>query len=260
MLYYEWCQRPNLRKGLMVTEQGLDVLSRDRDSGYRSVYMFDEGDAKEIEAAHHSRGLDKYIVHSDCIFIDIDTGSSSLDFCLKELRSHGLAHRVYNSGNKGFHVVIPLKETVSGINVPYSQKKWVESLGVSFDPSIYRAGALISLPGRIHPVTGIAKSLVRVEDGEELVLPLLSPPTIEFNLDSSNDSIGLGLTQLLQLVTNPPTEGERHLSIWKTAKSLAEAGISDAAALELITAINQTWDTPKEELALQQAVEGAYRG
>lgn len=259
MYYREWCQRPNLRKGLMVKNDALTVFMQGRDAGYCSVFMFNQDDAKQIEAAHSSKGLDQYEVYADCVFVDIDTGDNDLGACCAALQRLGLGYSVYSSGSKGYHVTIPLAEIVRGKNVPYSMMKWVESLGVPFDRSIYRAGALIALPGRVHPKTRVPKRLIQTVEGSPLTLPLVEAPApIHFNLGNDEDALKRALTQLNLLAMDEPEEGQRHVSIWKTAKSLYEAGIELATALDLIGAINGSWENPKHEDDIVQAVERAY--
>ena len=259
LLYREWCQRPNLRRGLMVKDQALIAFMRDRDSGYCSVFMFDEDAAKQIEESHNSRGLDQYEVYADRVFIDLDNGDADLSMCCDRLSNLGLGYSVYSSGSKGYHVTIPLKDVISGKNVPYSMMKWVEGLGVNFDRTIYLAGALIALPGRLHPKTRVPKRLIKTVDGKPLTLPIIDAPApITFNLGQDSDALKRALTQLNILGHDEPVNGERHTSIWKTAKSLAEAGIELTTTLDLINAINNSWDNPKDEADVVQAVERAY--
>jgi len=259
-LYREWAQRPQWRKGLMVSEHALNVMKRDRDPGYMSVFMFDEEAAKAIEAQGHSRGMDNFDVYSDSVIIDIDTGSESAKEARNKLKSLGLAFQMFRSGGKGYHFVIPLKTVVSGKNVPYSQKKWVESLGISYDPSIYKASALISLVGRIHPRTGAKKEFVLAEAGSALDLVLLDPPAPKENqLGLSDNLLKQGLIQLATLASNPPLDGERHMSIWQASRVLYQAGMSFETSLDLLTTINNSWPNPKEVSAVEVAVRGGYR-
>jgi len=258
MLYREWCQRPQLRKGLMVKADALSVFMRGRDTGYCSVYLFNEADAKQIEASRSSKGLSQYEVHSDCVFIDIDTGDRDLRACTDRLRSMGLGYTVYSSGSKGYHVVVPLTDIVSGKDVPYSQFKWVQGLGMQFDPTVYRPNSLIALPGRLHPKTGIPKRLIETVDGAPLDLPIVVAPALNTRYEADSDALGRAITQLGMLVLNPPDEGGRHVSIWKTAKSMAEAGIAEDTTLDLLRVINESWETPKSEQGLIEAVRGAY--
>ncbi len=258
-LYREWSSKVDRRKGRMVPLTALSVIETSYDPGYMSVYMFSAEDAYKITQQGNSQGFDKYAVHSDTLYIDIDSGQKDLDDCLAKLNKEGLGYYVYASGSKGHHVVIPLDTCYSGNNVPHSQLEWVRTRGIRCDFSLYRHGSLISMPGRVHPKTGQKKRLVHRAEGKRPQLILVDAPAPTFSLQTSGkDSLPIGLAQLTSLVVNPPSEGGRHLSIWKTSKSLAEAGLSYATALDLMQTINASWPSPKSDDEVQRAVESAY--
>jgi hypothetical protein len=48
------------------------------------------------------------------------------------------------------------------------------------------------------------------------------------------------------------------MTLWKTARSLADAGLSEDATLELLEAINDQWESPKEQEEIERAVSEAY--
>lgn len=262
-LYREWCQQPTGRKGLMMPVENLPSLEKSKDAGYMSVYMFDEAAAQEIANAGSSKGFSKYEVYSDKIFIDLDTGNQHLIRTTEMLADKGLAYDVYFSGGKGYHIVIPLDRVYKGTEVPYSQLAWVRSMGIEgFDPSIYKASALISMPGRVHPKTGAKKHRVLRAFGKSVKLELKRPPKPEFRLaeeSSPTESLRRALAQLSGLATNPPPPGERHNSIWKTCRSLQEAGLSYETALDLMQTVNRSWVDAKDSIEIERAVKGGYR-
>jgi hypothetical protein len=259
-MYKEWTSKPQNRRGRMVPLSALSVLEAGHDAGYMSVYMFSEEDAFKILQAGHSRDFDKFEVHSDTIYIDIDTGEADLKDCVSKLDKEGLGYYVYSSGSKGYHVTIPLDRTYSGSNIPYSQLEWVKSRGVKSDFSLYRAGSLISCPGRIHPKTGLKKKLIEKKEGKRATLTLIDPPAPKFDFDheSSTDSLKIGIAQLTSMVANPPDDGNRHLSLWKASKSLAEGGIPFDATLQFLQVVNDSWPSPKSANDVERAVRSAY--
>lgn len=256
MLYFEWAQKVSHRKGRMVPETALPQILKMQDPGYRSVYMFSESDAKKMEGS--SKGFDQYVPHSNELIIDIDSGEWDLEMCTGLLGHDGFEYTVFSSGNKGYHVVLTLDKLYADHRLPYSQRKWVEQLGMAFDPSVYKHSSLISLEGRIHPVTKKRKTKLYHQPGKPLVLPLVSPPEKQIVIGDDEESLKLGTAQLHSLVANPPTEGNRHGALWSCSKSLAEAGIPLEAALEFLQVINDKWPNPKAESEVERAVKAAY--
>lgn len=258
-LFYEWASKVNYRKGLMLPKTAIDTICKGYNPGYRSVYGFDEDSATKIMKSGSSKGMDKYPVYTDELILDIDD-PRDLAGWLVVLSHQNLHHDVYESGGKGFHIIIPLTKLVSGYEVPYSMRTWVESQGLSCDLSLYQAGRLISLPGRIHTITNKPKKFISTYHGQPLELPMIKAPEFKFNKvsESSEDSLKLGLAQLDIMANNPPSPGNRHMTIWKAAKSLANGGLDYEVVLNLMIVINNSWPNPKTNLEVEQAVKGAY--
>lgn len=258
MLYREWCLYPNTRRGCMLPLNVLAKFEKAADAGYASVYMFDETAALEIRASGSSSGLARFPVYTDTLTLDLDKGEAQL----KRVREAivGLEYKVYESGGKGFHVVIALDRMVSGTNVPYSQRQWVEALNVEADLSLYQAGHIISLPGRKHPKTGKRKRLTDSVEGRKLSLPLLDRPQPQFSFqDTHQGNLERGLWRLLGLLQSEPGVGNRHTALWGTAKELADAGLEFDTVLNLLTEVNAKWDEPKAAEEVKAAVTQAYK-
>jgi hypothetical protein len=247
MKYFkEWSPRLNYRKGKMLDLDSLERLRKfEKDPGYCSVYSFDEASAKEIEANGTSKGMDKYPVYTDKLWIDLDTGLKGLSNA--ESKISGYRYNVYNSGGKGFHIEIFLDKMYSGTNVPYSQMELVKKLGIECDLSLYQSGRLISMVGRIHPTTGRKKEHELAYPGAFMTLEIKDPPKFELKPLDDSDKLKLGLAQLSIMANNFPGEGNRYDSQWKALSSLKEGGISYSTALDLVLAINNSWPIPRLE-------------
>lgn len=259
-LYREWCLKPSHRRGCMLPVKTVSRFCNAPDAGYASVYCFKEQDAKEIIASQSSAGLSRYEVFTDTLTLDLDNGPAQLTYVQELLQLRGLGYSVFESGGKGYHVVIPLYQMMRGTNVPYSQRKWVEELDVGADLSLYQAGHIISLPGRLHPKTGKRKALISSQPGGLLSLPILTPEPPTFALgDSDQSELERGLWRLLSLLQGGPTPGNRHTAIWSTAKHFADSGLDYSTAADLLWAVNQTWDEPKAREEVETAVRQAFR-
>ncbi len=239
----------------------LNTLLRAEDPGYASVYMFDEDSAKAVIAEHSSTGLGRFPVYTSELVIDLDGGDAQLEVAERVLKERGLAYTLWSSGGKGYHVYIPHTKMLSGKGVPYTQRKYVEGMGIGADLSLYQHGRIISLPGRIHPKTGAKKMRVKFVQGIHLDLPLLVPPEPTFNFQANGglDDLEAGLWKLLDLLCNEPGVGNRHTQLWSTALHFADAGLSHSVALELLQKVNDTWLSPKDAVELETAVAQAFR-
>ncbi len=257
-LYREWALKPSHRRGCMIPDKYVMRYCNAPDAGYASVYMFKEQDAQEIIASGSSAGLSRYEVFTDTLTLDLDKGAEQLSQAREAVK--GYRYCVFESGGKGYHIVISLDRLINGTNIPYSQRKWVEALNVGADLSLYQAGHIISLPGRLHPKTGKRKILIDIQPGNLLSLPLVSQESPSFALGNADQSeLERGLWRAVELLSNGPGPGNRHTALWSTAKHFADSGLSFDTALDLLWAVNQTWDEPKTEAEVKLAVNQAFR-
>ena len=262
--YREWCSAPHTRKGSMMPVNMIARIanSPNIDTGYASVYYFDENAANAIILSRSSSGLGRFDVYTDELVIDLDSGDEQLALTERVLKERGLSYTVWASGGKGYHIYIRLSATMMGNNVPYSQKKYVESLGIKADLSLYQHGRILSLPGRVHPKTGVRKHRVkRVRGSNVLTIPLLTPPEPVFRFDA-NGGLGdleAGLWSLISMLGQEPDVGNRHTALWSAALHFADAGVSYATTLELITEVNSKWECSKDGDGITLAVKQAYK-
>ncbi len=260
-LYREWCRKPEHRKGVMLSEARIELICKGSDSGYASVYAFDEDSANEIIASRSSSGLARYQVYTDRLVMDLDNGPEQLQLVTETLSKRGLAFTVWASGSKGYHVYLPHGEALQGRNVPHSQRVWVEGLEVGADLSLYQHGRILSLPGRVHPKTGRRKELVSTHPGNILEIPLLDMPPVSFGFDATGgvSDLEAGLWSCLRAVADEPSPGNRHTRLWSTARSFADAGIRYETTLELMHKVNEAWENQKTDAEVETAVAQAFR-
>lgn len=231
------------------------------DPGYATVYMFDENAAQAILLDRHSSGFGRYPVYTEELVMDLDGGEEQLKLAEAALKAKKLGYTVWFSGGKGYHIYIKLTKMVSGKDVPYSQKKYVEALGIGADLSLYQHGRIISLPGRVHPKTKQKKRKVKEIVGAMLELPMLIAPeqVFTFNGNGGLNEFEAALWKILTLLNDEPSPGNRHTQLWSTALHLADAGFSYDTALELMTEVNDKWKNPKDPAEVEMAVKQAYK-
>lgn len=260
-MYKEFAQTTSARTGLMVSKDTLfAILKSYKDTGYTSVYWFKEDDAKDILARRSSAGLAEYIVGSDELVIDLDNGDEQLGKTEAKLVELGLAYKVYNSGSKGSHIYIPMTEFIWSFDLPYSQRKFVESLGVEADLSLYQAGRLISNEGRIHPKTKRKKSFIKQVDGNKLHLEMVEKPknVYQFKAIDPVGRLWLGMQACADMVSFPPQISQRHIKIYSVSKDLAAGGLSFDAVCDIMTTLNKGFPNPKTDDEVVFAVKGGF--
>lgn len=257
--YCEWASDVYRRAGCMVTSDRISAIAENAHRpGYRSLYWFDEQDAQAIIANGHSAGMAAFVPASDFLLIDLDDGDASLPGYRRVLEDQGLGYELWSSGGKGYHLVIA-HAWHHDQRLPYSQRCFVESLGLDFDASLYQPGRLISLPRRLHKKTGRRKRLLETIKGKPLELQLVTPPTPAFALSGgdSDEALARGLMAASMMTVNPPPHGGRHLAIWRCAKDLLAGGLEVEVVEEMLITVNNTWDRPKRDSEVIRAVRGA---
>lgn len=263
--YREWASSVKARKGRMLTLKALDTILKYHDPGYASVYMFKEEDAKLLSDAESSKGMKRFEVAADRITLDIDKGIDGLATVGRKLEKAGIAFDVWESGGKGYHIEIK-HQFVSDKRVPYSQRAAVEALLGSdveqIDLTLYQHGRLLSLPGRVHPVTKKKKILLFKAQGRSIELTLVDEPVKEianFSMTNDNSLLSAALFRVADLANTEPGKGQRHVSLWGAAKNLAEAGLDFDTTSGLISKVNESWEHPKPDTEVLQAVKSAFQ-
>jgi hypothetical protein len=264
MRYYEWASKPEHRKGRMVSEEDLRrIITNMKDPGYSSVYSFSSEAALKIIEQGSSKGLGQYPVASNRLVIDIDSDDPHYSEGIMRdyssfLRSDGLAHTVWFSGSKGYHIEIP-HEWIESIDLPYSHLKAVESFNFEvFDRSLYQHGRLLSLPGRIHPKTGKRKVKIEEYGGDLLTVTLQQKEETRFDFSTISSSLGTVLNDLSFMCNLQPKEGNRHTILWGMAKDCATVGLPMHITEYILQEINKLWKNPKQPEDVKRAIMQGY--
>lgn len=142
------------------------ILAKSPDKDwYTSLYYFSDDLKKHFESKDGSVAGYTGPAHSNKLFFDLD--NKDLDKARKDtlelvhrLQKEGIdlaeTCRIYFSGNKGFHVEVPLEKELT----PEQLKTICVNIAgdlESFDPVIYNSTRLIRLVNTKHQVTGLYK-------------------------------------------------------------------------------------------------------
>ena len=261
--FIEWVPVLEQRAGLLLPVPQVEKLIRLGLSGHTTLFQFDSNVAEHIKERGHSKGFHKFPCTSRMLVMDCDHGDKGMLEISGILQALDLRHYIYNSGGKGFHIYVPLSERMSGVYVPYSHKMWIKDHGLGHlaDMGIYETGHLIAAPGRVHARTGRKKVYVREVPGKHLTIPYVEPEIILPGIDFAGepDKLLMGISGLQDLIEQPK-QGHRHTRIWSVSLALAEAGMPQATCEGIMTFLNSTWDSPKEDDEVIVSVSQAYHG
>lgn len=264
MMYVEWTSSVQNRKGRMVPLDALPILLDQRDPGYASLYWFKEEDAKTLQDAESSKGMNRFDVGGKYLIMDLDDGDRYLEVIENKLNQENLSYEVWFSGGKGYHIYIPHQFIISA-HLPNSHKMAVLDLfpdaAEMVDMTLYQAGRLLSLPGRIHPKTGLKKRLIKTCLGKAYVLQIVEQDRsmLDFVVSYHDNDLAKGLDNLLHLALQSPSIGGRHTALWGAAKDLARSGLDVQTVYNLLSEVNKLWENPKTPEEVLNAVNQAFR-
>ncbi len=234
-------------------------------TGFRSVYMYQQEAVDFFRRKGTVVGADQFEVFSDTLFVDFDAQPEAVTEMANRLRAKNIGFQIWESGSKGHHFHIPLAELQADKDLPAIHKTLMEATKLPVDSSIYRHTGLFRLPGAIHKKTRKPKVLTCEHAGEPLFFDLnqfrpATPKYERYSVDGSIELLPLALITASTACVVSPTIGNRYMTLWRTARSLADAGLSESVTLELLEAVNDQWESPKEQEEIERAVSEAYSG
>lgn len=241
------------RRGNLVENESLKGQT-----GFVSVYSFDESAALAIRAQGNSRDFKRFPVHSKLLMIDLDDGDASLGSVRERLDKAGYSYTVFSSGSKGYHIYVRCEEAFS-TDLPALHRHLALELAPTCDVTLYRPNSLIRLPGTIHSKTGRPKTLVAKVEGPHLLkLPKLTIIAAPELVKTEKVALYCYFKTLADAVEYPPNVGGRHNQLWKIAKDGYDAGIPKDAVLDAMSLVNNLFDEPKTDTDLEIVVNATY--
>lgn len=251
-MMYEWRTQ--------VKRVGLPVLAEiaPPNAQFRSVYSFPEATTRKIIKQKSMKNLDGCMVSSDTVLIDVDK-EENVAPARKILEALGIVVHEYTTGNRGVHWHLPVK-TMTGVNVIYSQKQWLKSIGLwsLIDTSIYRPAGQFRAIGATHTKTGRLKALVSTFGTKALEIRLLLPPPVTVKptwlLEEGTPET---VFEFYMNLLSYRGMGGRHPHIYILFKSGQKAGLGRAELEECIHWWNNRMtEEPHSHRAVEQKLKG----
>lgn len=226
--------------------------------GFASIFYVDAKTAESVWQAGTTIGY-KGLVWQDTLWIDTDSyeAADEVELKLKEL---GYEFISYDSGGRGAHFGVRIDVNPSHV-LPYQCKTWVgEHFRGLADLSIYTHLHLFRLPNTIHERTGRRKEAVGRYPGRALLLPRWEPKSqpLIAPVSSGRGSLFDNKRVLANLV--PASNGDRHYQLVRLIYALKDSqGVDAPTATYICSEWNKMCEEPKDEAAIQKAVDSIYR-
>lgn len=226
-------------------------------TGFTSMYAYTASTAALIKAKNSTAGLTNIPVYSDLLFVDFDNQEEAATLFEKMLQTDQIKFEVYHSGGRSIHFHIYIYP-MSGPNVPFSQRHWMEQHAPLADMSIYKHTGIYRLPNTYHnKYPGNKKRLLRSYEGE--LLKIENRPKISVALDDDPKDKEYYSRRVGYLLTQEVGEGGRHQHLLDLACSLRDAGQSEAMARFKLNLYNtDKCFPPKKPYELEKLLRWAY--
>ena len=233
-------------------------------AGFISMFGFNDEASEYIESTRSTRGMDKFPLYADVLYIDFDDNPEAENTTINKLKEMGLAFKVYHTGNRGHHIHISIKP-IERVGLPHYMKAVVRNMFKGADDGIYKPTGIIRIPGTYHASTGLPMLLVYSQDGDIMDLDQYRPKTYipaKSVEKVDKDFLDFMLTRDLN---RPSSEGGGPYN-GRNNHAFAIAATSVRLELEKETALSllSDWNTrqcfpPLRESELKATVNSAYR-
>jgi len=242
---------------------------------YITMFPFDKDILEYVKVNGTIRG---YKGRHYCPMCIIDIDNEDVDMarqdCVKlvshlvskyKVNTSGL--RIYFSGNKGFHLGIPLNVEPSE-DVAERCKLFVKEISnIDCDMSIYEPHRIIRLPNSINNKSGLYKIPLTWDELNKPLKWILDrakkPKEVKHSKLPNGLSVIFERIELLEKTTketdffDTPGDGERNNSLFKSACRLFSKGLGSKEVFKIVTAINNTCKNPLPEYEILTLIGSA---
>jgi hypothetical protein len=228
-------------------------------TGFTSVYGFLEDAADQINRSGSTKNISRLPVYSDVLYVDFDNQDEAAKEMESMLRDRNISFSMYHSGGRSIHFHVDI-EPMAGVNVPDSQKYWMQENAPLADMSIYRHTGMYRLPFTFHAkYPGKQKKLLGCNEGAKLKIenrPIVKVSMVDTDENMSAKEHYKILGRLLHM---PAAEGDRHRHALKIVTACKHSGESDDDARRLVGMWNKdACSPPKADWELDKIVRWVY--
>lgn len=152
-------------KGQLVKASDIhDVIKDSEKDYYKSLYRYNESQYERFKKNGTIRGINDVVTNT--LIFDFDSKSNldqtkiDANECVSRLISSGIKEsdiQIYFSGNKGFTIEVELNRELNPDQVRHIALEKIGYNLPTIDTSVYDASQIIRVPGTKHPVSGLYK-------------------------------------------------------------------------------------------------------
>ena len=232
-------------------------VDRHKYTGFTSVYGYLKESVAYISSVGSTRGINAFPVYSDVLYVDFDDNEAAALKFKQLLDIKNYSYERYHSGGRSIHFHISI-EPMQGMNVPYSQRAWMEQYAPDADMSIYRHTGLYRLPGTYH-AKNPGKRKVLLDSRKGALLRIENRPRVQIKVENEEKDEAWFHGLLGALLHKKVSEGERHPHAFKVAITCRDSGKSETHALKLLGMWNHdNCYPPKADWELEKLIRWVY--
>lgn len=226
-------------------------------NGFISLFGFPEPVTQLIQKQRGTFGLATTKLYSAMVYLDFDNADEAARASERWLRDRSIIYALYNTGNRGWHVHIPIVPLYE-IGVVERIKEFVGKTFPGADMGIYKSSGIIRIPGTQHAKTGHRKVQVRCNlQGTLLSVPVATRQTPVYQYDAEDGHAGVKLDQAMMLFG---IQGEMKNTAYKIAGYAKKAGKDSHEASELLHLWSNTMcPSPLKDFEISGIITSAFR-
>lgn len=214
-------------------------ISKLPSTGFATVYLYDKSAIDFINKYSAIKGYaaTNPVVYSEVFYVDFDDCEEEARNFYKYLVNEGIWFKVYNSGGRSIHFHIRRVEQHSS-NLPYSDRKWIESIAPKADMSLYQATRVFRMEGTLHHRTGKKKVLIEEVKGRPLEVPILIKPSYTYESSDTTNYKRVFDDSIIYQSIMGFVAGSREQNIFQVITHLKEYGMSKEFIEEFVRCVN----------------------
>lgn len=232
--YYNFKEGLHSKGRLLTLDQIKNIKVDTNKDYYISIYKYNEDQKKKVDATGSVSGIKD--VTTDVLVWDFDSSANpeaarldTVELARRLVEDHNVdpdSIQCYYSGSKGFHVVLPIEDT---INPEQFKKATVEiAKGLNtFDAVVSDPARVIRMQKTKHPKTGLYKIPLHIADVYEMNLDEIktkaSSPSHSFDFSNEKAKLNKSLFTIPEKKTKEAPRAEDELTApapkgWKPYK------------------------------------------
>ena len=252
--YYNFKEGLHSKGRLLTLDQIKNIKVDTNKDYYISIYKYNEDQKKKVDVTGSVSGIKD--VTTDVLVWDFDSSTNpesarldTVELARRLVEDHNVdpdSIQCYYSGSKGFHVVLPVDNTISPEQFKKATGEIAKGL-TTFDSVVSDPARVIRMQKTKHPKTGLYKIPLHIADVYEMNLEEIkakaSSPSHSFDFSNEKANLNKSLFVLPEKKAKEAPRAEDELTApapkgwkpykWAIAQGMFEAGERHSALMVL---------------------------